>query len=169
MVYKNTYIEIMHSYITSIFNYLWDMHRYIKYSSTVFKSDEKKKLGAEILRISHAIEKGMALPKPKNRFGQDKFLQLLNLTQEYKKLYSADKVFLISEATCRAYLNFHRERGFKMNYLSMKFNKIFNKKLPVFFAGNLSISGKKLKEIIMLKKPELFFHRRYSIRQFSKK
>ena len=159
----------MHPLINTIINFTVDAFKYIKFSSAVFESSSKKNLQADLLRISHAIEKGMALPNPKKKFGVAKFLELLDLINKYKKLYRSDKILLISLSTCDSYLKFHKKKGHKMNELRLKFKKIFNGKKIFPYAGNLNISKKKIKDLIKLKKPEAFFLNRHSTRQFVKK
>ncbi len=159
----------MLSLIHTIFNFIVDTFRYIKFSSAVFESSAKKNLQASLLRDSHAIEKGMALPNPKKKFGIEKFLKLLDLIKKYKKLYGQDKILLISLSTCNSYLKFHRKKGYNMSELNLKFNKIFNEKKTLPYAGNLNISKKRIQDLIKLKKPEAFFLNRHSTRQFVKK
>ncbi|MBB3153303.1 nitroreductase [Paenibacillus endophyticus] len=75
-------IKAMRDLPKIINNYIYDIKRYIKYSSSV--ADNKRlKLEAQITAKYHVIEKGLSMPEPRVGFGKDRVNRLIFLLDRY--------------------------------------------------------------------------------------
>lgn len=72
-------------------------------------------LEAKILRQTHVIEKGMSLSQPREKFGVQKALELLDFIDEFVGLgYKIEKSIPVLNAlgVLKAYLIYQEEHGF---------------------------------------------------------
>ena len=83
-------------------------------------------LEAKILRQTHVIEKGMSLSHPREKFGVQKAMELLDFIGEFVECgYNIKDSAPVMNAlgVLRAYLAYHEERGFKPEEVLKKFEK----------------------------------------------
>ena len=142
-----------------------------KRTLAVLRSEEFKKnrQTAEIVRIVHAIEKGLCLEQPRLGFGVAK---LYSLCREYAKLFGRDAFCLkMARDVIKAYIDFHRER----EYQSEEFARICENydDFPCEVRGEGEIFGGtiriKNKCELSIEQLENFFTDRHSVRDFAPK
>ncbi len=131
--------------------------------------NNKSKLEADITIRYHAIEKGLALSKPRLGFGEKKIEYLLKLLQYYKAKFN-DPFFLNQALSIlHAYFIFNEKNGHINLNLKDKFEKLLNASTNYnknCLGGTLSIEKKKI-DISTQFDFEKFINSRYSIRDFS--
>lgn len=126
-------------------------------------------LEAKILRQAHVLEKGMSLSHPREKFGVEKALELLDFVDEFQK---AGHSIPESTALCnsigvlKAYLDFHRERGFVPEEVARRFEAVSGYVPPDAgpFGARL-VTRSDLEAAAHGEFPE-FFRSRHSVRQF---
>lgn len=132
----------------------------------------KNAIEAKILRQTHVIEKGMALSNPREGFGVQKALGLLDMIDSYCAAgYKIDDSTPVKNAlgVIKAYLEFHKERGFEPKEVALRVEKLAQY-VPKD-CGTFGIIEQKLSDLsysIHGEFPE-FFSSRHSVRQFSEK
>lgn len=132
------------------------------------------RLEADIIRFTHAIEKGLSIDQPRPGFGIIKINHLLNMITTFANKKNADEeCVLMAIATLKEYFAFEdsisftsedyerNKTGFN-NFLSS--NRIDYKKIDSSYGGTISIERK---EAMKKSFSELVFAR-HSIRAFSK-
>lgn len=126
-------------------------------------------LEAKILRQTHVIEKGMSLSHPREKFGVQKALELLEFIDEFVEYgyIIKDSVPVMNAlGVLKAYLTYHEERGFKPEDVLKKLEKY-----------SMYLQEKEQYGIVELNKADMekkahgsfleFFMSRHSVRQFS--
>ena len=124
---------------------------------------------AKILRQTHVIEKGMSLSHPREKFGVQKALELLEFIDEFVECgYKIEDSIPVLNAigVLKAYLAYHEEQGFKPENVLKKFEKYSKYLLEKEKYGIIEVSKEKLKKEAQGAFPE-FFMSRHSVRQFS--
>lgn len=91
-------------------NYLYDMRRYLKHSSTLGYGS-KNKLRARIIAIYHNVEKGLSLPAPRPGFGESNLSYLLSAIDLYLSRYGVDEFLQAPASALSAYVDFNRAAG----------------------------------------------------------
>ncbi len=128
-------------------------------------------LEAKILRQTHVIEKGMSLSHPREKFGVQKAIELLDFIDEFMRLgYKIEDSIPVINAlgVLKAYLTYHKERGFNPESVLNRFQK-YSKYLHHDEQYGVVQTDK-----ITLQKEAAgsfrqFFMSRHSVRQFSDK
>ena len=150
--------------------YLYDVKRFYLSSSINGVYKNKDTLIGHILRISHALEKGLALPSPRNGYGKQKINQLLSDTERFYDTYGWHKAVDIATSSMGALIEFHISTNDLDKDIYERFNllklKIYDGKAPPETAGLISINKAQLLKDIQID-PEAFFMNRHSIRKFS--
>lgn len=133
---------------------------------------KKNRQTAEIIRLVHAIEKGLCLEHPRMGFGAAKLNKLFSLCREYAETFGSDEFCLkMARDVVKAYIAFHKEK----KYQSEAFAQICAgyEAFPCketgaqeTYGGVLHIQNKCELSIEQLEK---FFADRHSIRDFSHK
>lgn len=124
---------------------------------------------AKILRQTHVIEKGMSLSHPREKFGVQKALELLEFIDEFVECgYKIEDSIPVLNAigVLKAYLAYHEEHGFKPENVLKKFEKYLKYLLEKEKYGIIEVSKAELKKEAQGAFPE-FFMSRHSVRQFS--
>lgn len=129
----------------------------------------KNALEAKILRQTHIIEKGMSLSQPREKFGVQKAIELMDFINDFVGLkYEIEDSIPVLNAigVLKAYLNYHEKRGFQPQDVLNKYAK-YDK----YLLQNESYGVAEVNKFDLLKKangpfPE-FFMSRHSVRQFS--
>ena len=77
------------------------------------KSVQGSRIEANIIRLLHAVEKGLCLENPRLGFGIKKIIEMFDLLESYLALENADHfcLYMVRDAL-QAYLDFHEEKGF---------------------------------------------------------
>ena len=88
-----------------ILNKISDLRIFYKYSFTEKNQKSQESLRAFLTKQYHIIEKGMALPDPRQGFGKPKILLLIDKSSEYIKLYGSDNLIVNIQETLKLYLN----------------------------------------------------------------
>lgn len=126
-------------------------------------------LEAKILRQTHVIEKGMSLSKPKEKFGVQKAIELLDFVDEFQNMgYRIEESEPVKNAieVLAAYIRFHRNRGFEPADVISHFEKYRGFLSDKNEYGIEKISRKELDKLTHGEFPE-FFCSRHSVRQFA--
>jgi nitroreductase len=156
--------------IRLIYNYDYDLMRFLKWSSVNKNINSQTKLRALITMDYHRLEKGLALKMPKVGFGKDVIARLLYNIPQYVEKYDWDETALITLNTLLAYHNFNSQHGLVDQDL---YKKIISWKSSVpekFISFNQGGTTKVTKSYIiessnidLLK----FLESRYSVRNFT--
>lgn len=155
------------STLSAVYSYGSDYIRFMKSAHLESPKKNRKTSSAHILRISHALEKGMALPNPKPGFGQIKIAQLIEFLGEYCKQYGTDEVSSIGYQTVRQTLNYHNARNCSYPELSTAAEALISR-FPSLSNAEAGTRVLKREEVMqsLPNNPEDFFKNRKSIRQF---
>lgn len=128
-------------------------------------------LEAKILRQTHVIEKGMSLSHPREKFGVQKALELLDFIDEFVECgYDIkDSVPVLNAlGVIKAYLAYHEERGFKPEDVLVRFEKYSEYLLTEEKYGIVEVNKADMEKKVHSSFPE-FFMSRHSVRQFSER
>lgn len=131
----------------------------------------KNALEAKILRQTHVIEKGMSLSHPREKFGVQKALELLDFIDEFVECgYKIEDSIPVLNAlgVLKAYLSYHEEHGFKPEDVLKKFEKYSKYLLEKEKYGIVEVNKAELEKEAQGAFPE-FFMSRHSVRQFSER
>lgn len=133
---------------------------------------KKNRKTADIIRLVHAIEKGLCLENPRLGFGVAKFNKLFALCREYADAFGNDAFCLkMARDVVKAYIAFHKEKGYENEYFAQlcadyeMFPCIDTDDQEVY-GGVLHIQNKSELSIEQLEK---FFADRHSVRDFARR
>jgi len=153
-----------------IYSYVSDARRFWRYSYMRGPYSNQRTLQAHVLRLSHALEKGAALPNPRAGFGTEKIGQICDAIGYSAERWPVGEVERIGLATVEATLALHRANGVQgLEPLQAKVDQL-KQRFPALDASNaaaglLTISRSDLVQSLP-SSPEAFFHSRTSVRQF---
>lgn len=88
-------------------NYSYDFRRFTRYGSPDRSLPLPRQQQAFLLMLAHSLEKGLALPAPREGFGQDKLKMLLDRLDIYIRENGDDWASQTSIEAVEAYLGFH--------------------------------------------------------------
>jgi len=152
--------------IGELLNKIYDLNIFLSNYFTTSKIKDKNSFEAFLTKQYHIIEKGMALPKPRQNFGIPKIKVLIEKATEYKNEYGEDRIFKNIQEALSQYL----ERNKDLN----KLNKEFYKLLVNFIDGKKfnNHGGVKKVTVTEIKKAvkinfKSFMQTRSSVRDFS--
>lgn len=133
---------------------------------------KKNRKTADIIRLVHAIEKGLCLENPRLGFGVAKLNKLFALCREYADAFGCDEFCLkMARDVVKAYIAFHKAK----EYQSEAFAQICADydAFPCKDAGEQEVYGGVLhiqnKCELSIEQLEKFFADRHSIRDFARK
>lgn len=92
-------------------NYKYDMKRYARVSSALTKDYSQENFRALITMDYHRLEKGLALPEPRLRFGVDVLKRLQRNLPLYVSQYGHDDMTDVAFNALRTYISYHAEHG----------------------------------------------------------
>lgn len=121
------------------------------------------------MRQIHVIEKGMSLSRPREKFGVQKAMELLEFIDEFTECgYKVEDSIPILNTlgVLKTFLTYHEERGFKPENVFKKFEKYSKYLLEKEKYGIIEVNKAELKKEAQGAFPE-FFMSRHSVRQFS--
>ncbi|MBE0471969.1 MAG: nitroreductase family protein [Methyloprofundus sp.] len=123
----NSFIEVFKLVRDSIvlpFNYGYDFYRYIRYSSTFSKLNNKNKVRALLIKDFHVIEKGLSLSKPRPGFGQVVVKRVIRYTALYIENYGVDSVVISSLNALIEYQRFNKKNDLCIQWLDVFLNNV---------------------------------------------
>ena len=123
------------------------------------------------MRQTHVIEKGMSLSHPREKFGVQKAMELLDLIGEFVECgYNIKDSVPVMNAlgVLRAYLAYHEERGFKPEEVLKKFEKYSMYLLEKEQYGIVEVNKAEMEKKVRGSFPD-FFMSRHSVRQYSER
>lgn len=170
-LYRN--IRLLRRAPTLIKGALYDLNRYIKYSSAVNYDDDESKLRAIITATYHNIEKGLSLPEPRIGFGKENLSKLIGYIDEYIKRYGSKKHLNIPITVIEKYVLFNESNGHPVPVIKetcqrlQKINQIEDSLSGEFEGGVIEVSKNEIVESVAPIN-QSFFDNRFSCRQFSK-
>ncbi len=146
---------------TRYLNYLYQYDLKQFYKNSLMDSNDGYTLATRIRLLSHAIEKGLSLPNPRQGFGKEKLMELIALDKEYSlcEIKEDTQIHDLVLATVQAYAGFQRKHNMDISFIPSEYteNKI-----------NSVCVGTKEYEIKANNFAELA-HSRHSAREFSDK
>ncbi len=156
-------------------NYIGGFRAYNRESQQVTEALAMKKelLMARIVRLVHAIEKGLSIESPRAGFGYEKIQKLYGWIREYLALGEVNKtcVYMAADAFS-AYLAYHESIGFtsekieEIASIASELQKIKEQDgVEGVFGGVLTVD--KADMTFELSEVERLFKTRHSVRQFS--
>lgn len=87
----------------------YDMDRYMSHAG-VFRPDTRENMIARIIHTYHGLEKGLTMPRRRFNFGQDAVTSLVELIEEYIRLYGEPAAQVVHGiGILKAYLMMHRD------------------------------------------------------------
>ena len=123
------------------------------------------------MRQTHVIEKGMSLSHPREKFGVQKAMELLDFIGEFVECgYNIKDSVPVMNAlgVLRAYLAYHEERGFKPEEVLKKFEKYSMYLLEKEQYGIVEVNKAEMEKKVRGSFPD-FFMSRHSVRQYSER
>ena len=118
-------IKRKHDHLKQIKNeYLHDCDEYQNWEYHNPDLHTQNSLGAKIFRQTHVLEKGMSVGKPKEKFGVQKAMELMDMIKEYEGYgYKVEESSAVLNAlgVLNSYLKFHAERGYVPDKLEARF------------------------------------------------
>ena len=153
-----------------IFNYFYDLKRFLRWSSANNKINTQTQLRALITMDYHRIEKGLALKEPRVGFGKDVIQRLLSDLPNYIEKYGFDETAQITLNTLFAYYEFNLKHGLKDDLLHQTLVALRDQTPSnddfVKVGGVIKISKQSILEQAQ-QDLQNFFQSRYSIRHFA--
>lgn len=166
--FKNKKNKIMNT-LYLLKSYYCDFKEYSHYQYNNPNVKTFNAFEAKILRQSHVIEKGMSLSHPKEKFGVQKAMELLDYIDEFSsygyKIEDSASV-LNAVGVLKAYLSYHEKHGFQPKDVIKRYMKYDKYALQNESYGVIEVKKDDLLNKMNGSFPE-FFESRHSIRQFS--
>lgn len=110
----------------SIRDYLYDLARYLRYSSTCRYVNNFSKIEAKIMAHCHVVEKGLSLSKSRPYFGKAIVSSLIDLLMFYRdRGYPLDNAqYLSAIAVIGSYIRFHKQNDLDIGDIELKIESI---------------------------------------------
>jgi hypothetical protein len=90
---------------------VYDLLRYIRYSTAIETTNDARQLRGGIVRLTHNIEKGLSFPDPRPLFGFPHMRNLMAFTRRYIAIHGEDEVSDMARGVATAYLEFNAAAG----------------------------------------------------------
>lgn len=150
-------------------SYVYDIRRYLKYSTTMKSPKSIGQLESRIIAHYHIIEKGLSLRETRLGYGENIINSLVELLKKYKLYkYPEDKeAYKSAISALNSYISFHEENNHPMEEFKKTLRMLSNFKNCKY--GGIKVFEKR--EIIKYGKDNfgnMALHR-FSIREFSDK
>lgn len=154
--------------------YLLDARRFIRAAhldSRRTRSREGAK--AHLLRLSHSLEKGMALPKPRKGFGSKLAVSIMEDLEGYFSAYGPDNISYNCLKVVESTATYHLTKGADSNWATLRAESARLRKeydLSTIKQSQAVGAVQLLKQEIIEfgpRDPKAFLHSRKSVRQFS--
>ena len=167
IIFRNKIIFLLSLIKNIVESYVYDIKRYLKYSTTIKNAKTFKQLESKIYAHCHVIEKGLSLKETRLGYGKDVVNSLFELIKKYKLYeYPEDNiVFKTAVSVMNSYIDFHEKKGYSLEKLKKQIKDISN------YKGNEYGGIKTFKKEQILKYGKSNFYNmaknRFSIRNFS--
>ena len=167
IIFRNKIIFLLILIKNMVESYIYDIKRYLKYSTTIKSAKTFKQLESKIYAHSHVIEKGLSLKETRLGYGNDVINSLIGLLKKYKlHKYPEDNiVFKTAVSVINSYIEFHEKNKYSVEKLQEQIKSISN------YKGNEygGIKTFKKKQILEYGKSKFYnmAKNRFSIRNFS--
>ncbi len=155
-------------------NFVYDIERYMMFSTTKYRADSFENLISRITAHYHVIEKGLAFQETRIGYGKNIIDSLFKHIDEYleKQYPTNNEQFISSLHTLDAYCRFNLENGYDIKEILNKLEK-YRKYLPNIdnndcAGGTIEINRDDILEKINKDFKHLAYSR-YSIRNFTEK
>ncbi|TRZ46027.1 nitroreductase family protein [Robertkochia solimangrovi] len=152
--------------------FAYDKKKFEKNSAS-FNLNTNEKLKSFLIKEYHAIEKGLALQRPKVGFGQERIKNLIEYLSYYIDEYGVDDVIVVTKNVLLEYKSFDEAYNKDKNELIPLIDDIL-KKITDHNLKDIRIGGgtKKIKKSDVFNSIsnidfDTFFKTRYSVRDFS--
>lgn len=99
---KRMFIEVLNS--------LYDLRLFLKYKWKVGSFKTKNQYVAFLTKQYHTVEKGLALPNPREGFGQSKIKDIIKYGSEYLTIYGTDSLMSYIKSVLVEYVDFHSKK-----------------------------------------------------------
>jgi nitroreductase len=96
-------------------SHLYDARRFWEHAVAMKASPTRARAQTRIILLSHCVEKGLAHPAPRARFGQSHVDGLLVALAEYVPRYGRDTAAAMGLDALAEYCRFHRQQGVPMD------------------------------------------------------
>lgn len=150
----------------------WALKDYNELHDSQINSDfAEDRIAANIIRLTHSIEKGLSIENPRIGFGISKISSILDYSEQYLKLPDPNLTCIqIASDALFQYFDFHDRKDFKSKeYLNLK--KRYSDILAQYTSDGSINGGVKLLSLSELdydiETIKTFFYTRHSIRQFA--
>lgn len=166
---KNKVISIVfwHSYIGEFANKLYDFNTFRKYSFKQNKIVSKQSLVASLTKDYHIVEKGLALPKTRNQFGENRIIKLIEKSKQYIHQYGSDTLIISIKSCLKEYYEFNKINNV---ILDTPFFNLIDKFVSGIdqnnFGGTKTVKRKDIVEVNQNLNYQLFVQNRSSVRDF---
>lgn len=174
--YVNLFLEcdlkVLKMFLSLFFCYVSDGIRFLRGSGLINVEYNKATMQGHILRISHALEKGMALPNPRAGYGKQKANELIEFITLYYERFGVDDVLMIGLSSINSLMIAHLSDDLADGELIDKLKKLQeitctkNELITKVKAGRRKVLKAELQGFLP-KGPEAFFLSRSSVRQYS--
>ncbi|MGQ9370032.1 nitroreductase family protein [Azospirillum sp. ST 5-10] len=149
-------------------NGLYDLRRYLRWSSAGREELTKTQLAALVTLNYHRLEKGLALKEPRPGFGQDAVRLLISLLDRYVARHGVDGTARAGIDTLAAYRAFSLGHGLSFPEVDAALVRFGGGRPPGDGASGGTIAvARAAVAAAAPADPEAFFATRHSVRQFS--
>lgn len=99
--------------ITFLLDYAYDAGRFLwsKNTHSRVRDMDPEEAKMHLLRLSHSLEKGLALPEPKLGFGKEKAIHLKHEADAYLDKFGRDDIYRLTLATLAAHQQWQEANG----------------------------------------------------------
>jgi len=152
--------------VGEIFNMVYGLRIFYKYTFTEEKLKSRESFQAFLTKQYHIVEKGLALPDPRQGFGKPKIRLLISKSLEYEKNWGSDRTIANIKETLQQYL----DRNLNLKNEDLPFYELVSNFLHDVKIQNTG--GVKKLNLVALQKAtdidfESFVKTRTSVRDFS--
>ncbi len=130
IIFRNKIIFLVILIKNVLVSYIYDIKRYLKYSTTIKSPKTFKQLESRIFAHCHVIEKGLSLDDTRLGYGKDIINSLIELLNKYKfhKYPEDSMVFKIAISVINSYIEFHEKNKYSVEKLKDQIKSISNYK-----------------------------------------
>ena len=97
--------------LLGVYDYVYDYRRFSRSSSTLRRQMTERQLASVITKTYHSLEKGIALPEPRARFGLAAIEKLGRQVAEYERRFGKSTPVIGARSAVEAYKEHHRKLG----------------------------------------------------------
>ena len=158
--------------LVTLLAYSYDFFRFIRFAHIFTPTSRQSTRSAHIYRISHALEKGMALREPRPGFGREKTIALLKFIDQYIALYGIDRSVIVGYCSIKKLHAFHNQDQVWCTTVAEELGRL-EQEYPQLLAIKCDDVGNRILKLSDISQnapvdPERFFNDRCSVRQFKK-